>query len=152
MCQRLSHAPCFFLHPLLRSPQWLLKCVIMNTFLSFLILAPLLCCSFIYGFQIEVVREACTFCILHLHKESTGYNVYVVVNFLSQVIFIFPLFQLHYLHYHTQKQKKEKLTKTLSDWICKNMTIWPGQRLQNYFEGRGSMSPFQLLVYIWDLQ
>ena len=33
---------------------------------------------------------------------------YVVVNFLSQVIYIFLLFQVISIHYHTHKQKKNK--------------------------------------------
>ena len=60
----------------LSSPQGLVKHLIMNTFLGYLILAPLICCCFIClcGFQIEIVEEARTFCILQLHKESTGYS------------------------------------------------------------------------------
>ena len=48
----------------------------MNTFLGYLILAPLICCCFISlrGFQIEIVEEARTFCILQLHKELTSYS------------------------------------------------------------------------------
>ena len=47
-----------------------------NEHLGYLILAPLICCCFIClcGFQIEIVEEARTFCILQLHKESTGYS------------------------------------------------------------------------------
>ena len=37
-------------------------------------------------------------------------NVSVVVNFLSQVIFIFLFFQLHLHTYHTPKQKNKKIT------------------------------------------
>ena len=42
------------------------------------------------------------------------YSVYVVVNFLFQLIFVFPLFSLAYIkvggiiYYHTQKQWKIK--------------------------------------------
>ena len=42
-----------------------------------------------------------------LQKYEAG-NIYVVVNFLSQVIFIFPCFNFISMHYHTQKQKKNK--------------------------------------------
>ena len=71
-----SRAPHSFLHPLLRNPPRLLKCLTTNTFFSFLLLAPLICCSFIccHGFQIEVVEEARTFSILQVHRESTGYG------------------------------------------------------------------------------
>ena len=44
-------------------------------------------------------------------------HVYVVVNLLSQVIFIFPLFQLHHYHYQLhfnfiipQNKRKTKIT------------------------------------------
>lgn len=45
-------------------------------FLSFLILTPLICCSFIccHGFQIEAVEEARTFSILQVNRESPGYG------------------------------------------------------------------------------
>ena len=39
------------------------------------------------------------------------YRVSVVVNFLSQVIYIFLLFQLHSIHYHTQKPEEQKLSE-----------------------------------------
>ena len=75
-CNGDSLAPIIFLLSLQWSPPWLLKCLITNTFFEFsnIITEPLLCCSFIYGFKIEVVKEARTFCILQLHKESTGNN------------------------------------------------------------------------------
>ena len=37
-------------------------------------------------------------------------NVYVAVNFLSQVIFIFLCFNFISIHYHDQKRKKAKIT------------------------------------------
>ena len=45
-------------------------------FFSFLILAPLICCSFTccHGFQIKAVEEARTFSILQVNRESTGYG------------------------------------------------------------------------------
>lgn len=45
-------------------------------FFSFLILTPLICCSFIccHGFQIEAVEEARTFSILQVNRESPGYG------------------------------------------------------------------------------
>ena len=45
-------------------------------FFSFLILTPLICCSFIccHGFQIEAVDEARTFSILQVNRESPGYG------------------------------------------------------------------------------
>ena len=66
----------FFLTPIHRNPPWILKCLITHTFFSFLILVPLICCSFIccHGFQIEAVEEARTFSILQLKRESPGYG------------------------------------------------------------------------------
>ena len=45
-------------------------------FFSFLILTPLICCSFIccHGFQIEAVEEARTFSILQVNRESPSYG------------------------------------------------------------------------------
>ena len=66
----------FFLTPIQRNPPWILKCLTTHTFFSFLILAPLICCSFIccHGFQIDAVEEARTFSILQVNRESTGYG------------------------------------------------------------------------------
>ena len=52
------------------------------------------------------LSRACWFIFI---RVSSKY-ICVVVNFLSQVILIFLLFQLHFfsIHNHTQKQKKNK--------------------------------------------
>ena len=54
------------------------------------------------------LSRACWFMFI---RVSSKY-ICVVVNFLSQVILIFLLFQLHFfsIHNHTQKQKKTKIT------------------------------------------
>lgn len=69
-CDGDSLAPITFLLSLQWSPPWLLKCLITNTFFELSKDWTSTLCSF----QIALVKEAHTFSILQLHKESMGNN------------------------------------------------------------------------------
>ena len=63
-------------------------------------------------------------CLISLCSSLFYFNsIYVVVNFLSQVILIFLLFQLLSIHYYTQKPR-ETPEEATSVWFWGNLLAW----------------------------